>query len=71
MTTVAAVTAAERARAAALHEATVAGENVRHWTEERNRAIVAALAAGATQRAVAEATGLTHPAVAKIAKRRA
>jgi DNA-binding NarL/FixJ family response regulator len=59
----------ERALAAALYEATVAGENVRKWIEERNRAIVAALAAGASQRAVAEATGLSHPAVAKIAKR--
>ena len=33
---------------------------------ERNRAIRSAVAAGHSQRAVARAAGLTHPAVAKI-----
>lgn len=61
--------AAERALTVAIFESNVAAQNVRKWTEERNRAIVAALDAGATQRAVAEAVGLTHTAVAKIAKR--
>ena len=61
--------AAVRALTTALHEAEIAGANVRKWTEERNRAIVAALEAGATLRAVATVTGLSHAAVDKISKR--
>jgi len=37
--------------------------------EERNRAIRAAVADGHSQRAVARAAGLTHPAIAKIVAR--
>lgn len=36
---------------------------------ERNRAIRKAVAAGHSQRAVARAAGLTHPAVGKIVER--
>lgn len=61
--------ARDRALATAIYQANIAAQNVRKWTDERNKAIRAALAAGASQRTVAEATGLTHPAVAKIGKR--
>ena len=61
--------AAERGLMAAVAEASIAAQNARHWTDERNRAIVAALEAGATVRGLAEATGLSTAGVSKIGRR--
>ncbi len=46
---------------------TDAAEKAREWTETRNRMIREARAKGLTLRAIAELTGLTHTAIAKIA----
>lgn len=40
-----------------------------HAATERDRAIVAAVATGHSQRAVARAAGLSHPAIAKVIAR--
>lgn len=46
-----------------------AAEKQREWTAERDDRIRQAVQAGAPLREVAEAVGLSHTAVAKIAKR--
>lgn len=46
-----------------------AADKAREWTVERDRRIVAAVAAGASLREVATAVGLSHSAVDKIVKR--
>lgn len=52
-----------------LTDAARAAAKVREWTQRRDSAIGAAVAAGASLRTVAQATGLSHSAVAKIAAR--
>jgi hypothetical protein len=52
-----------------LSAVTSAAVKAREWTERRDRRIRAAVAAGGSLRAVAEAAGLSHTAVSKIAKR--
>lgn len=46
-----------------------AARRSREWHERRDRLIVAALDAGATQREVAKLAGLTQPAVHAIRRR--
>lgn len=46
-----------------------AGRNVEKWTDERNRLIREAVAAGGSLREVGEAAGLTHTAVKLICER--
>ncbi len=50
-------------------EAAHAAAKAREWAERRDSAIRAAVAAGVSLRVVAEATGLSHAGVAKIARR--
>lgn len=52
-----------------LSAAASAAQKTREWTARRDRRIRAAVQAGASLRAVGAATGLSHAAVAKIAKR--
>lgn len=47
-----------------------AGRKVAEWTEERDRLVKEAVAAGGSLREVGEAVGLTHTAVSFIAKGR-
>lgn len=47
----------------------MAAQKAREWTERRDKRIRAAVAAGASLRTVGAAAGLSHAAVAKIAKR--
>jgi hypothetical protein len=47
-----------------------AAAKMRRASDDRNRAIVAALDAGVGQRELARATGLSHPGIAKIAAHR-
>lgn len=46
-----------------------AAQKAREWTERRDRRIRSAVAAGSSLRTVGEAAGLSHTAVAKIARR--
>lgn len=46
-----------------------AADKARHWTTERDRLIVQAVKDGGSLREVAEVVGLSHTAVAKIARR--
>lgn len=48
---------------------TTAAANARDWTHKRDDLIREAVAAGTPLRTVAEAAGLSHTAVAKIAKK--
>lgn len=50
-------------------EARRAASKVRDWTARRDDAITEAVAAGASLRDLGDATGLSHTAVADIAKR--
>lgn len=50
-------------------DAAEAAEQVRIWTERRDAAIREARAAGLSLRVIADACGLSHTAVAKIAAR--
>lgn len=52
-----------------LQAAASAAQKVREWTERRDRRIREALHDGASLRALGTATGLSHTAIAKIAKR--
>jgi hypothetical protein len=56
-------------RAAMLAELTDLAARLERDRAERDEAIVAAVRAGAGQREVARAAGLTHPGVAKIVAR--
>lgn len=47
-----------------------AGNNVRHWTEERDRLIREAIDAGGTLREIGAAVGLSHQAVKLIGTKR-
>lgn len=53
----------------ALGGAMVAADKAREWTDRRNALIVQAREDGATLRQIAELTGLSHTAVAKILAR--
>jgi phage terminase small subunit len=51
-----------------LSEASRAAKKARSWTDRRNDAIRRARTAGASLRAIAEATGLSHTAIAKLSR---
>lgn len=53
----------------ATERAGAAADKARHWTTQRDAAIVEARKAGASLAQVAAATGLSRSAVAKIEKR--
>ena len=53
----------------AIERAGLASEEARHWTSERDSAVVEARAGGASLAQVAAATRLSRSAVAKIEKR--
>jgi DNA-binding NarL/FixJ family response regulator len=63
------MTATERTRAAAVRRAERHAAQARRALAERDSAVLVAMTMGATQREVADATGLSHVGVAKIVAR--